>query len=363
MIFAENVPKDLIDQIIMFDNVAEISHNPKIELDFLETGVETNSTGFAVEPGVKWVKADKVWAQGFKGKGIVIANSDTGIAFNEPALRKTYRGNSAGGAVKHDYNWFDGSKTAMTPVDGHGHGTHCMGSKVGEDGANQIGVAPESQWVGCRSLGPGASRNTVVACLQWLLAPTDVRGSSPNADKRPHISSHSYLCGGCQLNTAVKALKAAGVAVVVANGNSGPRCSSTTHPADVKESFSVGALAPSSDSIASFSSRGPFSGYTKPDVAAPGQNVRSCVPGGRYQSMSGTSMAAPHAAGVLALLWSAVPELKRKIDESEKILKESAKKQRSNGQCSSDAAPNNVFGYGTLDAEKAIDFARKLYKK
>jgi len=362
-IHAEKVSKSLIDALIMFDNVKLISANPSIDYE-LETGYDVNITvGSAIEGNVAHVRAPQVWAQGFKGKGIIISNSDTGVAFNEPALRKQYLGN-VNGVINHNYHWLDGSAVALTPVDGHGHGTHCMGTKVGEDGANQIGMAPAAQWTACRSLGPNASRATVLKCLEWFLAPTDVNGRSPNPDKRPHITSHSYLCNGCTLDVAIKNLKAAGVAVVVANGNSGPRCSSTTHPASIKESFSVGALAPSpSNAIASFSSRGPHTTYVKPNIAAPGQNVRSCVPGGRYQSMSGTSMAAPAVAGCFALLWDAVPELKRKVEESEKVFQDSALKQRANNQCNSDAAPNNVFGWGTINVEAAVNLAKELYRK
>lgn len=93
-----------------------------------------------------------------------------------------------------------------------------MGTKLGSDNDNKIGMAPEAQWIACRSLGPGASRQTVLKCLEFFLAPTDVEGRNPNSDVRPHITSHSYLCNGCQLDEAVKNLRAAGIAVVVANG-------------------------------------------------------------------------------------------------------------------------------------------------
>jgi len=238
-----------------------------------------------------------------------------------------------------------------------------MGTKLGDDLAgNQVGMSPESQWIACRSLGIGASRNTVVRCLEFFLAPTTVDGRNPNPDYRPHITSHSYLCNGCTLDIPIRNLRASGVAVVVANGNSGPRCSSTTHPASIKESFSVGALAPNSHGIASFSSRGPHTTYGKPDISAPGQNVRSCVPRG-FAIFSGTSMAAPAVAGAYALLWDAVPSLKRQLEKSEQLLRQTAFHQRANNQCNSDMAPNNVFGWGTVNIEKAIEQGWLLYGK
>jgi subtilisin family serine protease len=366
VIYVEQAPKEIIEQLAQFVEVSKVSLNVLVDFE-METPIDikVNTTSPAgIEWNVEHVKAPAAWAKGYKGNGIVIANSDTGIKWDVPALKNSYRGNK-NGVVNHDYNWFDPSTagSSKTPVDTHGHGTHCMGTKVGEDGQNKVGMAPKATWIGCRSLGPGASRNTVLRCLEFFLAPFDVNGRNPNADKRPHISSHSYLCGNCQLDTAVKNLKTAGIAVVVANGNSGPRCNSVTHPADIKESFAVGALAYRADTIASFSSRGPNrNGVIKPDISAPGSQVRSCTPNG-YQSMSGTSMAAPAVAGVYALLWEAVPQLKRKPAETEKILLASALKQSSNGQCNSDKAPNNVFGMGTVNIDAAIKIAKQIYQQ
>eukprot|EP01080_Neovahlkampfia_damariscottae_P001235 gene1235-11324_t len=365
VIFVEQVPKDLVEKIAQFGEVSYVSSNPKVDFE-LETPVDFkgNTSVNGVEWNVEHVKAPKVWDKGFKGKGIVIGNSDTGIKWDVPALKNSYRGakEAVNGVVKHDYNWYDPSRgPSKVPVDTHGHGTHCMGTKVGEDGNNKIGMAPKATWIGCRSLGPGASRTTVLGCLEFFLAPFDLNRKNPDPKKRPHITSHSYLCGNCQLDTAIKNLINAGIAVVVANGNSGPRCNSVTHPADIKESFAVGALAFKSDAIASFSSRGTNrAGQVKPDISAPGSNVRSCTPRG-YQSMSGTSMAAPAVAGVYALLWEAVPKLVGKPEKSQKILLKSALQQEAN-QCGPSKAPNNVFGMGTINIEKAISMAKQLYE-
>jgi len=329
-----------------------------VALEALPMTLESPSTA-QVEWNIEFVKAPAVWKKGFKGKGIIIGNSDTGVKWDVAALKPSYLGGNNG---SHNFHWFDPSPSpSKVPIDTHGHGTHCMGTKVGLDGQNIIGMAPESKWLACRSLGPGASRNSVLKCLEFFLAPFDVNGKNPNPTKRPHVTSHSYLCNGCNLGPAIRNLKAAGIAVVVANGNSGPRCKSVTHPADLEESFSVGALAEKSNNIAAFSSRGSnAAGDVKPDISAPGANVRSCTPSG-YQMFSGTSMAAPAVAGCYALLWNAVPKLSRQLDKSEEILRNSALQQRSNGQCDSDGAPNNVFGYGTINIEKAIAAAEEMY--
>jgi len=311
-----------------------------------------------VEIGVDWIKAPLVWAKGVKGKGIVVGNSDTGSVIHAD-LKDTYRGNE-NGAVVHDYNWFDAIAKRPVPYDDHGHGTHCMGTKVGTSSTTKVGVSPESQWVVCKWLNAGGGGNAAGAlkCLQWFLAPTKVDESAPNPDKRPHVTSHSYRCQ-CQLENAVNALISAGVEVVVAAGNSGPRCSTVTEPGSFKGAFAVGALNRGADTLASFSSKGPSNNLIKPEVSAPGFQVRSCAARGGYVAMSGTSMACPHVAGAVALLWSGHPNLVRKIQQSREIIQKSAKQQRST-ECNSNGTPNNVFGHGTIDCAKAHELASTL---
>jgi len=234
-----------------------------------------------------------------------------------------------------------------------------MGTKVGHTTQEQIGVAPEATWIGCRSLGPGASARTVLVCLQFFLAPTDLNGQNPNTDKRPHVTSHSYLCNGCALDNAVTALLNAGVEVVVAAGNSGSRCQSITEPAAYADTLAVAALNANADIAAFFSSRGPARNNVKPQVSAPGVNVRSCGRLTGYVQMSGTSMACPHVAGAIALIWSGKPELVRQIQKTREVFYSTGKKQQ-DAQCGTAVAPNNVYGWGTIDCEKAYGAALKL---
>ena len=126
-------------------------------------------------------------------------------------------------------------------------------------------------------------------------------------------------------------------------------------------SFSVGAFDQNGN-IASFSSRGPVSidgsNRLKPDLTAPGVTIMSTVPGGYSDAFSGTSMASPHVAGAVALLWSVAPELIGDIDRTEQILRESATPVI-NGDCDpSPTSPNNVYGYGRLNVMQAILDAR-----
>jgi len=284
---------------------------------------------------------------------VVVANSDTGSVIHKD-FEHTYRGHGG----EHHYNWFDAIGGRAAPYDDHGHGTHCMGTKVGTSATTKVGVSPGSKWIVCKWLNAGGGGNAAGAlkCLQFFLAPTKTDGSSPNPDLRPHVTSHSYRCQ-CQLENAVNALVNAGVEVVVAAGNSGPRCSSVTEPASFQNAFAVGALTRGADTLASFSSKGPAGNLLKPEISAPGAQVRSCSHRNNgYATMSGTSMACPHVAGAVALLWSGHPSLIRNIQKSRDIIKKSAKNQQSR-ECNSNGSPNNVFGHGTIDTLKAHNTA------
>ncbi len=335
----------------------------------------------AVEWGVQRVHAPAVWALGYSGQGIVIANLDTGVRWDHAALKPHYRGWN-GASVDHNYNWFDAAPeigpASPVPVDVNGHGTHTTGTAVGDDGAgNQIGVAPSAQWIACRNMaGVGGIGSVVryIACFQFALAPTDVSGNHPDPDKGADITSNSWGCDpdygevGCNvpsaLVTVTQVLRDAGVMVVASAGNSGPSCGSVLNaPATLDQAFSIGATD-GSDTIASFSSRGPstLTGKVKPDVVAPGVSVRSAIfdTDASYGFKSGTSMAAPHVAGVVALLWSAAPWLRGDVPATEAILRASATPISSTQACSGvdgSHRPNNVYGYGMIDAQAAVSMA------
>jgi subtilisin family serine protease len=131
-------------------------------------------------------------------------------------------------------------------------------------------------------------------------------------------------------------------------------------PAFYDASFSVGATT-LIDTIAAFSSRGPVtvdgSNRIKPDVVAPGVSIRSSVPGGTYTRFSGTSMATPHVAGAVALLWSAAPSLANRVPETEALLRATAVRLTPNQECGGvpgSAVPNPVFGWGRIDVAAAV---------
>jgi hypothetical protein len=149
---------------------------------------------------------------------------------------------------------------------------------------------------------------------------------------------------------------AAGIFPQFANGNSGPFCGSSGSPGDYTETYSAGAFD-ASNNIAEFSSRGSsFFGDTKPNIAAPGVDVRSSVPGGEYGFNSGTSMASPHVAGTVALMWSASPLLMGDVATTRTLLDQTAG-DVDDQSCGGTATDNNVWGEGRLDAFTAVDLS------
>jgi subtilisin family serine protease len=316
------------------------------------------------------VQANRVWQEfGVTGEGIVIGQSDSGVDWEHPGLTASYRGWGSGQDVSHDYNWFDPWYHEPLPVDFLGHGTHTLGSILGEG----IGVAPEATWYGCANLSRNMGNPALyLGCMQFMLAPFPV-GGDPFTQGRPdmgaHIVNNSWGCPeveGCDptsLEYAIHALRQAGIFVVVSAGNDGPFCGSLNHPPAIYgQAFSVGAVDRQGD-LASFSSIGPVtadgSGRVKPDLVAPGVNVVSAMPGGTYSPLSGTSMAGPHVSGVVALMWSANPSLIGDIDRTEALLIQSASTYTGRLPDCTGAGqfPSTAAGYGVLNAYAAVRLA------
>ena len=254
-----------------------------------------------------------------------------------------------------------------------------MGTMVGreDDLTNQIGVAPEAEWIGCRNMDQGVgSPATYAECYKWFLAPTDLNNLNPDPSKAPDVINNSWSCPvseGCTdplvLLPVVEAVRAAGILTVHSAGNNGPSCASINTPAAIYEaSFTVGNTD-SFDQIAFSSSRGPVtidgSGRIKPDVSAPGTSIRSSIPGGGYGTLSGTSMAGPHVAGLAALLLSAQPDLIGQVENTERLIANSAVPVSSAAQCGGipdTIYPNNSSGWGRIDALNALLYGRyKLF--
>ncbi len=356
----------------------------RVALEQPEMAADTPAAPAAVEWGLAKIRATNLWGLGYTGQTIVYANADTGVQWDHPALKPQYRGWD-GTNADHNYNWWDAihsdiSSNGVNPIgfsspvpgDDDGHGTHTMGIGVGWDGgANRIGVAPGSRWIACRNMEEGVGRpSTYIECLQFFLAPTDLAGNNPDPDRRPDVVGNSYtcppdeLCAPNSMHVALENLRAAGIFMAVAAGNAGTNCGNINEPPGLDSAaITVGATT-SSDGVAWFSSRGPVtidgSNLRKPDLVAPGEGVRSAVPPSSYATLSGTSMAAPHLAGAVALLWSALPHLRGHVDETQALLEQTAVPPVSTQTCGSDRPgqiPNNVFGFGRIDVLAAYQTA------
>ncbi|MEK7253554.1 MAG: S8 family serine peptidase, partial [Bacteroidota bacterium] len=385
----------LLKKIAELPAVREIQGNyPMRTEDPVAENTGGNRGPDAIEWGISMINADDVWAMGYTGQGIVVGGEDTGYQWFHPALKNKYRGyNAATDTVDHDYNWHDAiheinplnadslnpcGLNVTEPCDDNSHGTHTMGTMVGSDGDNMIGVAPDAKWCGCRNMERGwGSPATYIECFEWFIAPTDLANANPDPSKAPHVINNSWSCPpieGCNssnfalMEMVVSNVKASGIVVVVSAGNSGGQgCGSINTPAAIFEnSFTIGATA-QNDTIAGFSSRGPVlvdaSNRLKPNVSAPGVGVRSSVPGGNYAHFSGTSMAGPHVAGLVALLLSANPDLAGEVETIETIIEQTAVPKTDTTDCGSvpgEVVPNNIYGFGRVDALAAVQAALAL---
>ncbi len=377
--------RDVAEALAARPDVARVEGNPHVQNLLPQPGPTTEAplqprAPETVEPGINYTHAPQVWALGHTGEGIVIAGADTGIRWTHNALKPHYRGWD-GVTANHDYNWHDSIHNSVgnpcgndspQPCDDFFHGTHTLATAIGDDGGtNQVGMAPGAKWIGCRNMDVGnGTPARYIECMEFFLAPYPVGGNPNQGDPTlaPDITTNSWACPaseGCSvgsLQAAVEAQRAAGIMMVVAATNSGPSCSTISDPPSFYDaSYTVGALNTGTDTVASFSSRGPVtvdgSNRIKPDIAAPGTSTRSATNTSdtAYTTASGTSMATPHIAGAVALLWSARPTLRHDIAMTRTVLSDSAFHLNSSLCSSSGTWPNNIFGYGRIDALAAVN--------
>jgi subtilisin family serine protease len=364
--------RSLMESLANRADVARIDANPMVRSSLpVATGEDTTFQPQGIEWNVQRVKAPDIWALGFHGEGRVVAGNDTGVQWDHPALKNHYRGWN-GQQANHDYNWHDSITHSLVPQDPHGHGTFTVSEMVGDDGVgNQVGVAPGAKWIACRNMDSGGNGSpaSYTECFQWLIAPTPVGGGQGDPSKAPDSINNSWGCPpseGCDsetLQAVVDAVKAAGIFNAMAAGNSGPSCGSINEPPAIYASATDVAATDSANNAASFSSRGPVTAggrhLVKPDVSAPGVNVRGAVPNNQYQGgWSGTSMAAPHLAGGVALLWQAKPSLIGDIDATASVFEHAATHLTSTSATGYCRGPNlfkdNTFGWGLLNLLGAV---------
>jgi len=299
-----------------------------------------------------------LWERGLNGSGSLICSFDTGIEGDHPALGARWRGNNGGTSAA---SWF-APHGGDFPSDNIGHGTHVMGVMVGAEGADTIGVAPGSQWISAAVVDQGVSFSTTIAdilsAFDWAINPD---GNINTTEDVPDVICNSWgipqgIFDDCD-NTfwaAIDNVEAAGIVTVFAAGNEGPDAESLRNPADRASSplnsLSVGAVDPQTLAVADFSSRGPSScdGVSiKPELVAPGVGIYSSYKDGGYRVMSGSSMATPFVAGLVALMRQYNPEAT--VEEIKNALVQAANDLGPAGE-------DNSYGYGVIDAARVLDF-------
>ncbi|MFF2446385.1 S8 family serine peptidase [Neobacillus sp. NPDC058068] len=363
---AVTATKEVAEKIATFSEVEKVLPNETRQLFVSTTKEESPDSNLAnVEWNVERVGAPALWGKGIDGTGVVVASIDSGVQWDHPALKEKYRGyNAATGEVDHDFNWFDATAGRTIPYDDLAHGTHVTGTMVGSepDGSNKIGVAPGAKWIAVKAFSEtSGSDANLLAAAEWILAPRDSKGNT-RVDLAPDIVNNSWG-GGPGLDEwyrdVVREWRNAGIFPTFAAGNTGMTNiggpGSVANPANYPEAFAVGATN-KNDIVGDFSLRGPSPyGEIKPDISAPGANIRSSVPRNDYDGgWDGTSMAAPAVSGIVALLYGVDASLS--VDEIEKILLETATPLTDKEYPES---PNNGYGYGLVNAYNAVSSIRE----
>jgi hypothetical protein len=356
IIFVEASPDALLD-VAMNRGVAQLEQNGHIKLiEPVSMQPASRMSGYA-EPGLKAINVHKMWQMGFTGEGVIVGTIDSGVEGTHPALSGSWHGNS----VTASQAWYDpvSGTTFPTDIGGagmDGHGTHTTGIMAGLDVliADTIGVAFGSEWICARLVN--WTDQEILNSMQWLADPD---GNPGTTEDMPAVVNNSYgntpgFCYSSIIN-AIQNLEAAGVAVIFAAGNEGPAAYTVSFPSESNftalQAFSVGALDGNYKDlpIAKFSSRGPTTctqggDQIKPEVSAPGISVRSSYIGETYLYGAGTSTAAPHVSGAIAILKQAFPE--KTGNELKQMLYETARDLGEPGE-------DNTYGMGIIDVYQA----------
>jgi subtilisin family serine protease len=355
--YAATLPIDKLAALTDMAGVEYVSENAAVTFDE-PVSVRTASTqSMAVSSHLQLLRVPALWQRGLTGQGRLVCSFDTGVDRDHPALASKWRGLTADRTA----SWFSAVSPESDPYDNAGHGSHTMGVMVGSTPADTFGVAPGASWISAGVVDQGKGLNgtfsDILAAFQWALNPD---GDWATTDDVPDVILNSWgvpagLLPICDATfwQALDAVEAAGIVTIFAAGNEGPDAATIRDPSDRAttplNSFCVGAVDDSKN-IASFSSRGPSRcnpTQIKPEVVAPGVGIYSSTKDGGYTVMSGTSMAAPYIAGLVALCRQYNPDAT--VEEIKTAFILAAEDLGTVGE-------DNVYGHGLVNAARLPDF-------
>lgn len=348
--------KEVIEYLGTRNDVEYLIDNQEVRLS--RVTVTQSQEDITENKGIEWnilrVKADSCWMEGYDGTGVIVGHIDTGIDPSHPALQNKWL----------EPYWYDAIGGRTSPYDDQGHGTHTMGTILGGDGfgpfTEDIGVAPGAKCVVVKAFNSWGSSNlnALHASFQKI---AEWKGNGVNIGLCSNSWGNSDAAS-TEFWQDVLNWRNLNIIPVFAIGNSGPNPNTTSTPGNYPNVIAVGATD-NNDNIASFSSRGPAPNqspwnntqywprsdwnFIKPNISAPGSNIRSARNGGGYVSQQGTSMACPHVAGAVAILLQKNPNLT--FEEVYDALLNSARQPSQGGPY-----PNNNYGWGILDVYGAL---------
>jgi len=335
--------------------IKKLAKRPEVKEVRLDAIVPLVSDTVSVTSTIEWnigmVGADLLWNQGYQGQGIVIGSMDSGVDYRHNQLSGNWRGGTN--------SWFDPHGEHNLPYDSDGHGTQTMGIMAGQNlNGTTIGVAPLAQWIAVKVFADNGDAfvSDIHEGFQWLLDPD----GNPNTDDAPDIVNNSWgfpeTKDSCytEFSPDIQMFQDLGIGMVFSAGNQGAGPSSIS-PANNPGVFAVGAVD-EAQYITSFSSQGPSAcdqNTIYPAAVAPGYlvNTADITFGGLFPNATilrtGTSFAAPHVTGVMALLLSSNPDLTP--DDLETAIKNSSLDLGLTGA-------DNVYGFGLINAADALTY-------
>lgn len=329
-VIAAQMPEEEIERLKNDPSVAYVEEDFVISIAEPVQASGTPSQEYADSWGVARIDADAVVQTGIKGTGIKVAILDSGIDYNHPELVDNYKG---GYNFAYDNN--DPFDDTMSGYTKSGHGTHVAGI-IGarENGTGVVGVAPDVSLYAVKVLNGGLSGDVsdIIAGIEWAIE---------NKMQIISMSIGSALFSQALKDACDKAAQA-GIVLVAAAGNFNEAY--IDYPAAFDSVIAVTATRP--DDTRPMYNYGP-----EMELAAPGVNIKSTIPGGGYGYLTGTSQAAPHVAGVVALLLSAGIQ---DTNGNGSIVDEVRQRLTSTAMDLGDPGRDFQFGYGLVDAARAV---------